>query len=72
MRAQGLKWVLVAGATHAIVSDPDQKRRALAEKMGATRTLDIHRIGGHYGPGQVDTLEKLGEHMGISLVFARQ
>jgi L-iditol 2-dehydrogenase len=30
----------LSGATQAIVSDPDRQRRALAEKMGATRTLD--------------------------------
>jgi 2-desacetyl-2-hydroxyethyl bacteriochlorophyllide A dehydrogenase len=33
----------LAGATRAIVSDPDPGRRALAEKLGATRTVDPTR-----------------------------
>jgi 2-desacetyl-2-hydroxyethyl bacteriochlorophyllide A dehydrogenase len=30
----------LSGATQVIVSDPDRQRRALAEQMGATRTVD--------------------------------
>jgi 2-desacetyl-2-hydroxyethyl bacteriochlorophyllide A dehydrogenase len=33
----------LAGATRVIVSDPDAGRRALADKMGATRTVDPTR-----------------------------